>query len=432
VTEFQVSMTVAILAFSIYLMGVAFAPIYTPHVAERIGRSKIYLFSIPIWMLFVLGASRSRSIGGVIACRFFAGVFGGPTLVLIEGTFADIWSAETTNTYYAFLGMASYIGAATGPLVGGFVAQARGWRWTGYVSLMVGLASWLFAIGIPESYQREIPRRRAKRRGKEYNEAPAASGVTIPEMVKITVITPALMVFTEPIVGLSTLYLLYTWGVLFQWFITVPIVLESTYNFTLGQAGLAFTSAIAGSVLAALTSIFIEQVLVLRHLRWRKETPMRLEDRLIPSLIGAVLLPASLFWTGWSAKPTVHFIVPIIGTAVYVYSSLLILISIVPYLFDAFRPDGTLSALTIAASMRILLGACIPLCIVQMVTKLTGAWALSVFGFIGIAFALIPLALFVFGERWRRNSKFAPSTTQMELAPPVSHDEHHEAHEGAA
>jgi hypothetical protein len=44
-------------------------------------------------------------------------------------------------------------------------------------------------------------------------------------MAKITVITPAAMLVTEPIFLLSTLYLLFNWGVLFQWFITVPIVL---------------------------------------------------------------------------------------------------------------------------------------------------------------------------------------------------------------
>jgi MFS transporter, DHA1 family, multidrug resistance protein len=124
--QFNVSMTLAILGFTIYLMGISFASIYTPHLSERLGCSVIYLTTIPICLLFILGASRSSTIGGVIICRFFAELFGGPSLVLIDGTFADIWSADTTNTYYAFLGASSYIGAALGPLVGVFVAAARG------------------------------------------------------------------------------------------------------------------------------------------------------------------------------------------------------------------------------------------------------------------------------------------------------------------
>lgn len=260
-------------------------------------------------MLFILGASRSQSIAGIIVCRFFAGLFGGPCLVLIEGTFADIWSAETTNTYYAFLGCASYIGAALGPLVGGFVVAARDWRWAGYTSLAISIAVLLYGIGIPETYHREIPRRRARLLGKTIRQEPAQSGITLAQMAHVTVFVPALMIVSEPIVILSSFYLLFQWGVLFQWFITVPVVLESVYDFTLQQAGLAFSSAIAASVLAAITIIAIEQSLFrpaakrAHHMKPDGQTYiLPIERRLIPAMIGAPLLPASLFWIGWTAK----------------------------------------------------------------------------------------------------------------------------------
>lgn len=112
--EFNVSRTAAILGLSLNLVGIAFAPILTPHITERVGRSAVYLFSFPIFMLFILGASRSQSFASLAICRFFAGFFGGPSLVLIEGTFADCWSAKTTNTYYSILALSPYIGAACG------------------------------------------------------------------------------------------------------------------------------------------------------------------------------------------------------------------------------------------------------------------------------------------------------------------------------
>ena len=36
--------------------------------------------------------------------------------MLIEGTFADVWSANTTVVYYSFLALASFIGTACGKL----------------------------------------------------------------------------------------------------------------------------------------------------------------------------------------------------------------------------------------------------------------------------------------------------------------------------
>jgi len=99
---------------SLYLLGIAFAPIHTPHLAERWGRSVLYLASMVLFSLFILGAGCARNFAALAVCRFFAGFCGGPCLVLIEGTFADIWSADQTNTYYAVLGLASYVGAAAG------------------------------------------------------------------------------------------------------------------------------------------------------------------------------------------------------------------------------------------------------------------------------------------------------------------------------
>lgn len=438
VKVFNVTMTTSIAGMSLYLFGIAFAPIYSPHLAERFGRSVLYLGCLFCNMLFVLGASRSDTIAGVLVCRFFAGLFGGPCLVLIEGTFADIWSAETTNTYYAFLVVGSYIGAALGPLVCGFVVAAKDWRWAGYTSLAVSLALFLYGIGIPESYQREIPRRRARLLGQKLQQDPAQSGVTLAQMARVTILEPAIMLVSEPLVMLCSFYLLFQWGVLFQWFITVPVVLESVYNFSLQQAGLAFSSAIAASVLAAITVITIEQALFrLAVLREKRNGTIRpegqiyvlpIERRLIPAMLGAPLLPASLFWIGWTAKPTIHWASPVIGTALYVYSSLLILISIVTYLFDAYAPAGTLAALTAAAVARILLAGTIPLVIVQDFTGITGAWALSIFGFIGFASMLIPYVIYFFGARMRMRSRYASFSVLGNMKMEMRREESMEMH----
>lgn len=116
VERFGVTMQVAILGFSLNLLGIAFAPIITPHLSERFGRQAVYLTSLPTFSLFILGGSFSRSFAALAVCRFFAGFFGGPCLVLIEGTFADVWSAKVTVAYYSFLTLASFIGAACGKL----------------------------------------------------------------------------------------------------------------------------------------------------------------------------------------------------------------------------------------------------------------------------------------------------------------------------
>jgi hypothetical protein len=41
------------------------------------------------------------------------------------------------------------------------------------------------------------------------------------------------------------------------------------------------------------------------------------EFRLPPAIAGALLVPAGIFMFGWSAYPWVHWIVPIIGSAIF-------------------------------------------------------------------------------------------------------------------
>jgi len=316
-------MTKAIAGFSLYLFGVFFAPIYTPHLSERHGRSILYLISIFCCGFFHLGAGLSQSFASLAICRFFAGFAGGPCLVLIEGTFADIWSAETTNTYYAFLGCASYVGAATGPIVGNFVIQAANWRWAEYVTLMLTLVVFAFGIGMPETYGREIPRRRNKNRGlTPPPQPPAESGVTISQMVMVTVLNPIKQLVLEPIVAIISFTLAFNWAVTFQWFISVPVVLQTVYGFSPQRAGLAFSGAIGGALLAGLLTIAIEQA-VFRSCK----TTMAIEKRLIPAMYGGVGMTASLFWIGWTADPKIHYLSPIFGTAIFIWGSLSVLVS---------------------------------------------------------------------------------------------------------
>ncbi|KAF1990291.1 MFS multidrug transporter-like protein [Aulographum hederae CBS 113979] len=406
-TEFNVTVPVAVLGLALYLFGVFFAPIITPHLSESFGRSLVYLISLPISSLFIIGVGFSNTFASLAVCRFFAGLFAGPSVVLIEGTFADIWSAETTNTYYSFLGFAQYLGAACGPLILNFIVPATSWRWTQYVPLMFTLAALLFGIGIPETYQREILRRRARRHNKPIQLAPAGSGETMKERVQVTVLDPLNMLVTEPLVIGVTLYLGLNFAVVFQWFITVPVVLSSVYDFRPQQIGLAFISAIVGGVCAVVTSIAFETVSngVLRKRYGNGMVPI--EHRLYPAMVGSFAIVASLFWVGWTADPMVSSYVPITGTGFYVYGNLCVLISLIPYIFDAYPPPGTLAALTLMACFRLACAGVVPLVVFYMFNNLTGAWALSTFGFISAPFILLPFAMFKFGPALRARSKFS-------------------------
>jgi DHA1 family multidrug resistance protein-like MFS transporter len=177
---------------------------------------------------------------------------------------------------------------------------------------------------MPETYGREIPRRRNRTRGlAPPHQPPAESGVTIAQMVTVTVVNPAKQLALEPIVAMISFTLALNWAVTFQWFITVPVVLQTVYNFTPQQTGLAMLSAIGGTALAALCTIAFEQAIV-KSSRYKN---IQIEKRLIPALYGSVLLSGSIFWIGWTANPKVHYLSPICGTAVFIWGGVSVLVS---------------------------------------------------------------------------------------------------------
>lgn len=338
------TMQVAIIGLSLNLLGIAFAPIITPHLSERFGRRAVYLVSLPTFSLFILGASFSRSFAALAVCRFFAGFFGGPCLVLIEGTFADVWSANTTVVYYSFLALAAFIGTAcgklrlacsiswranipAGPLIGGFIVAYGGWRWTQWIVLILALGVYLFGIAQPDTYPRAIQRLRAKRNGTPLKLMDAQSGVTLQDMSIVTLFVPLKMLVTEPIVIALSLEVGFVFGVTFQWFIAIPVVLETTYNFTVQQVGIAFSAAILGASLSTAMSTIIE-VSVPHWCTRNHDGTVPEEYRMLPAMLGGPLLMASLFWIAWTASPTVHYLSPIFGTAVYVWGAQSIIVSV--------------------------------------------------------------------------------------------------------
>ena len=215
-----------------------------------------------------------------------------------------------------------------GPLITGFLFAYGGWRWTQWITLILTVGAYLFGIAMPETYPREIQRRRAKHTRTQLNLAPAESGVALRQMGMITFVTPLKMLVTEPIVIGLSLYVAFIFAVIFQFFVSIPVVLEMTYMFTVQQVGLAFTSAIGGALLAAVTSTILDRlsrppVSPMAHNGKALE-----ENRMLPGMVGGSLLTASLFWIAWTASPKFHYLVPIFGTLVFIWGSALVLVCV--------------------------------------------------------------------------------------------------------
>lgn len=140
------------------------------------------------------------------------------------------------------------------------------------------------------------------------------------------------------------------------------------------------------------------------------------------------LIPAGLFWYGWSAQAHTHWIVPIIGTSFVGFGILgifvcvcrfslssLSLISVLLFAFQWANPNKlpaqtylvdaytryAASAIAANTLLRSILGSMVPLFGYKMYESLGLGWGNSLLGFIAIAFLPLPVLFYKFGERIR-------------------------------
>ncbi|KAF2443027.1 MFS general substrate transporter [Karstenula rhodostoma CBS 690.94] len=124
--SFQVSQTIALLPFSLFFVG---------PLSERYRRTATYLISMPLFAVFLLGSGFSPTFAGLTICRFLTGVFASPPLVVDAGTNATLWLPQDRTAMTTLFALFPYLGPALRPVVGGFTAASKGWRWTQWAVL---------------------------------------------------------------------------------------------------------------------------------------------------------------------------------------------------------------------------------------------------------------------------------------------------------
>ncbi|KAI1178394.1 major facilitator superfamily domain-containing protein [Nemania sp. FL0916] len=406
VTEFHSSnLAIASFVVSVYVLGFAAGPLVLAPLSELYGRLPIYHISNVGFIAFTVACALAPSLGSLIAFRLLAGIFGSCPITVGAGSINDLVPQEKRATAIAFFAIGPLLGPVVGPVAGGFLAGAKGWRWTFWLLVIAGGALSLVAFAfMSESYHPIILRRKvAKIRAQTGNNDLRSKydlNLTSGELFKRNIIRPLKMLAYSPIMMIMSLYIAVTYGYLYLMFTTITQVFQETYNFSTSLVGLAFLGLGIGSLLGIVVYTVISTAYAKKHHDANSKTAIKPEFRLITLPLGAILLPAGLFLYGWTAEYKVHWIVPIIGMGITGIGTIIIFMGILAYLIDAFTIYSA-SAIAANAVVRSIASAVLPLAGLPMYARLGVGWGNSVLGFIAVA--LIPVAFLIikYGERLR-------------------------------
>ncbi|KAK9364669.1 major facilitator superfamily domain-containing protein [Lipomyces kononenkoae] len=414
--HFGVSDIAASLGLSLYVLAYGMGPLIFAPLSEipALGRNVPYLVTFALFVILTVPTALVENFAGLLVLRFLLGFFGSPCLANGGASMQDIYSLLKLPYALIFWVSAAYCGPALGPLISGFAVPAENWRWSLWEILwMSGPVFLLFCICLPETSASNILLRRAQRLRKLTGNQNLKSQSEIDQAnMKVSniafeaLIKPWQISILDPAVAFTHIYTSIVYGIYYSYFEVFPLVYIDIYGMNIGEMGLVFLVVLIACIVAAMTFaaylwFYLEPDIMQRGLRAQ-------EHRLVPALLAVFGPTIGLFLFGWTARQSIHWVVPTIGIFIYAGSAFIILQCIFVYLpltyptyvaslfaaNDFCRSAFASGSIIFATPMYLNLG------ISRGISLLGG---LSVIGIVGM------YILYFYGANLRARSKFALS-----------------------
>lgn len=362
-------------------------------------------------VIFVIPCAVSQNIGTLLVCRLIDGIAFSAPMTLVGGTLADLWKNEERAVPMAAFSAAPFAGPAIGPLIGGYLANAGGWRWLYWIQLIMSGIIWLLiTFTVPETYAPALLKRRAQKLRKEtgvnsYVTEAELDTRPFSERLKIFLLRPLQLLFLEPIVLFISLYMSVLYGLLYMFFIAYPIVYQGGKGWGRGPTGLMFIPLAIGVVASAFCAPFVNKHYLSLVARAPNNRPPA-EARLIPMMFSCWAIPIGLFIFSWTSYPQLSYWGPMMGGFPVGFGFIFLYNSANNYLVDTYQHQAA-SALAAKTFIRSIWGASTVLFTEQMYDTMGMQWASSFLALLALACCLIPYVFYFKGAAIRKHSRFA-------------------------
>lgn len=381
--------------------------------SELYGRQIVFAGTYLAFTAFNAAAAGAPNIYALLILRFFAAAFGSSPLTNAGGVIADLFNANERGLAMSIFSAAPFMGPVLGPIIGGFLGMTEGWRWVhGLMAIWSGAMLVVACCLVPETYPPVLLRRRAERlskmTGKVYRSRTdiEQGKVSLGEAFATGLKRPWILLFTEPIVLLLSLYHAIIYGILYMLFGAFPIVYRLNRGWNEGISGLPFIAVAIGIFMAICYVIFYDNKQYMKKVVASGVGYTTPEARLPMCIVGGIVLPIGLFWFAWTNNPDIHWAASVVASIPFGFGMVLIFLSIMNYLIDSY----TIFAASVLAGngiIRSVFGAAFPLFTKQMYDGLGLNWAASVPAFLAVACIPLPFIFYKYGASIRKKCKYA-------------------------
>ncbi|KAJ5093378.1 MFS general substrate transporter [Penicillium angulare] len=392
---------------SIFLLGYSVGPLLIAPLAEIYGRLPAYHICNSLFLVFMIACAVSQTLPQLLVFRFLAGVAGSCPVALGSGTAVDLIRKEKRAGVMAIWALGPIMGPVVGPLAGSFVCANIGWRWVFWIlTIAAGVMLVTTFLCYRETYAPVLLERKAlalrKETGNEQYRSKFDRNLPRKQVFYMACVRPLKLLFLSPIVLCMTVFGGISYGYLYLMFTTITAIFEEVYHWPSEMTGLAYLGFGVGCVSGLIVTGQVANKVAVKHSAQGRFLP---ESRLGPIVVSCWLLPIGLFWYGWSAEKHIHWIMPLIGTAIFGCGLMSLFLCINTYLVESYIQFAA-SVTAANAVMRSLLGAFLPLAGPSMYETLGLGWGNSLLAFIALAFCFVAVLLKMYGGKIRTHPRF--------------------------
>ena len=138
-----------------YLVSSAIVMPLTGYFSDTRGRKRFLLVSIAGFVISSALCGISQSLVEIVFFRLLQGVFGAALVPLSQAIMTEAYPPEERGKAMAIWGLGVIVGPVLGPTLGGWLTDYASWRWTFYINVPIGVASFFLA----SQYVPDVPRR---------------------------------------------------------------------------------------------------------------------------------------------------------------------------------------------------------------------------------------------------------------------------------
>lgn len=412
INHFHISHEVSVLGISFFIWALGTGGIVLAPISEYYGRKATYTVGLFLTLVFNLLPEFSENIGGVLFGRFMSGFFASSFMAVASGTFADIFNKKQLASALSLYTASPFLGPGIGPILAGFINEnPKNFRWTFHcITIWLAFILILVIFLVPETYEPVLLIRKAKRLRKESGDnnyyAPLEkTNQTLTESIAVNASRPFGLLFKDKMTIILCFYTGFELAIVYLFFVAFPYIFETVYHFKLHQVGLAYCGLIVGLLIGSVTC----PIIVTRRIDYLAEKNDGThipEFRFFSVKIGIFISPVGLFILGWTSYSHVHWIGPIIGSALFGLGCIYVFNGIFGYTVDAYRLYAA-SAMGCNSFIRSIMSGVFPLFGVQMFSGMGIHWACTLLALFSCL--LIPVAFLFskYGETFRKQSPYA-------------------------